>query len=330
MNPPHAVSTRLPESTWRSRRAAHLARATAITTPVRQRRARGILHPIEDFLFRYYSLPLSRLEAWLPPLGTALEVDALPEEEIHRLFPLSASSPLRIRAGLLFADPAVLTDKERSRLDWVLSLLKATRSRPPSFACHGLHEWAMVFQAEDIRHKDSTPLRLPQHEIDALVRSRPICCSHFDAFRFFAPSARAFNRLQPSTEDRIHLEQPGCLHANMDLYKWSAKALPWAGSELLLDCFLLAREIRVLDMRASPYDLSAWNLSPVPIETPEGRRTYEEMQKSFALRAATLRDRLIHTLESLLHPSSDNSAIPQLPQQLVCQPPPPAPSTHPS
>ncbi|NIP97292.1 MAG: 3-methyladenine DNA glycosylase, partial [Akkermansiaceae bacterium] len=58
--------------------------------------------------------------------------------------------------------------------------------------------------------------------------------------------------MQPDLWSREANEQPGCIHANMDLYKWTAKALPWAGSDLLWDCFELALRAREVDMRASP------------------------------------------------------------------------------
>lgn len=48
------------------------------------------------------------------------------------------------------------------------------------------------------------------------------------------------------------------LHANMDLYKWCYKLGPLAESELLFDCLELAAAARELDIRASPYDLSAY------------------------------------------------------------------------
>ena len=201
--------------------------------------------------------------------------------------------------GFLFADPGRLSAKERERLKWISELLAATRDRAPNFACHGLHEWAMVYRGKEVRHEKTTPLRLPQAEIDALVESRAICCSHHDAFRFFAAEARPMNRLQPTLESRISLEQPGCVHANMDLYKWAAKSMPWIGSELLLDCFELAVELRDLDMRASPYDLTAWGREPVRIETAEGRRIYETEQRRLAEKAAPLRERLIAGLGKL-------------------------------
>lgn len=143
--------------------------------------------------------------------------------------------------------------------------------------------------------------------IDAVVESRPVCCSHYDAFRFFAAEARPRNALQPTLESRIMLEQPACLHANMDLYKWAAKAMPWTGSELLLDCFELAVDLRDLDMRASPYDLSGWGRAAVPVETPAGRRQYEAEQKALAARAVPLRQRLIDVLRATLDAAGPRS-----------------------
>ena len=60
----------------------------------------------------------------------------------------------------------------------------------------------------------------------------------------------------------------------MDLYKWSYKLSPLVPSELVADCFALAREIRELDMRASPYDLAELGYEPVAVETPAGRPEY--------------------------------------------------------
>ena len=85
----------------------------------------------------------------------------------------------------------------------------------------------------------------------------------------------------------------------MDLYKWAAKAMPWIGTELLLDCFELALQLRDLDMRASPYDLSAWGKEPVRIETTDGRRVYEAEQRRLAALAVPLRARLIEGLRKI-------------------------------
>jgi hypothetical protein len=281
----------MPQREWRERVLAHRARAEVHTRPARMRRDRGLPHPIADFLFEYYPFPFSLLEKWHPGIGVTLEAETRPAVFSGRWYSHGN--------GGLTLDPGQLSAKQRLRFGRMLELLVATRDRAPHFACHGLHEWAMVYGGREVRHERTLPLRLPQAEIDTLVESRPVCCSHHDAFRFFAAAARPFNRLRPDLDNRVHLEQPGCLHANMDLYKWAAKAMPWIGSELLLDCFELAVELRDLDMRASPYDLSEWGREPVRIETPEGRRMYEEEQKRLAASAAPLRERLIAVLSRM-------------------------------
>jgi hypothetical protein len=289
-SPPMTV---LSASEWQDRAAAHRARAERHTLPARKRRDYGEPHPVEDFLFQYYPFRLGLLEVWQPGVGMALEWSGPME-------PPFSDRHYALEGGLLFADPGRMTEKERERLKWIAGLLVATRDRPANFACHGLHEWAMVYRGKEVRHGKTTPLRLPQADIDALVESRAICCSHHDAFRFFGAEARPMNRLQPSLDSRLELEQPGCVHANMDLYKWAAKSMPWIGTELLLDTFELAIELRDLDMRASPYDLSAWEREPIRIETAEGRRIYEAEQKRLALLAVPVRERLIECLEQMV------------------------------
>ncbi len=73
-------------------------------------------------------------------------------------------------------------------LQWAVEYLEATLTREPSFACMGLHEWAMVFRDPNVRHP-YVPFRLSREETDAVVESQPLRCSHFDAFRFFTPAA---------------------------------------------------------------------------------------------------------------------------------------------
>ncbi len=247
-------------------------------------------------MFQYYPYPLALLEKWHPGIGVALEIPDGTHDPAAKIF---TPRLYQNENGIVFLDPQRLGEKKRERLAWTAGLLESTADRPSNFACHGMHEWAMVYRGADVRHGNSTPLRLPQAEIDAVVESRPIACSHHDAFRFFAKEARPFNRLQPDLHSRHLFEQPGCVHANMDLYKWAAKAMPWIGSELLLDCFELALQLRDLDMRASPYDLSAWGMEPVRIETPDGRGIYEAEQRRLAALAAPLRNRLIEGLRKI-------------------------------
>ena len=53
-------------------------------------------------------------------------------------------------------------------------------------------------------------------------------------------------------------------------------------------------------MRASPYDLTAFGLEPICIETPEGRHVYRDYQQQFADEAAPLRARLRRLYDALI------------------------------
>jgi hypothetical protein len=158
----------------------------------------------------------------------------------------------------------------------------------------------MVYRlgADEVRHAD-WPLRLGRAGTDAVVEAHRIRCSHYDAYRFYTPPARSLNLLQPGRDTQVELEQPGCLHAGMDLYKWAYKLAPALPSELVMDSFDLAREIRELDMRASPYDLRELGYQPVRIETAEGRAEYARSQRRFARLGNQLRERLLHALDRL-------------------------------
>lgn len=289
------AKTTLERDEWQAICDSHLAEARVFTDGPRFRRDRGEEHPVEDFLFRYYPYPIALLELWQPGYGVSLRFDdisALPARFLGKRY--------RTGGGVCELDVDSISAKERQRLSWIHSLLTATQSHTPNFACHGLHEWAMVYRAEEIRHSSLAPLRLTQDEIDSLVESRPIACTHHDAFRFFSKQALPLNRIQPTLDTRHDNEQPGCVHANMDLYKWAAKSMPWIGSDLLLETFRLAMRLRDLDMRASPYDLSAWGVVPVKIETAEGRREYETEQRKLAEEARSLREKLIRSLARIL------------------------------
>jgi hypothetical protein len=162
-----------------------------------------------------------------------------------------------------------------------------------------MHEWAMVYGSEPIRH-ETLPLRFDRATIDQIVDDNAIACTHFDAFRFFAGEARAKNVHQPTFERMTELEQPGCLHSNMDLYRWAGKLYPWLASDILADAFLLALRIREVDMRASPYDMSAFGLAAIAIETTDGKAEYRKYQQRFYEEGSVLRSRLIEGVNSLI------------------------------
>ncbi|HTL69164.1 MAG TPA: 3-methyladenine DNA glycosylase [Lacunisphaera sp.] len=283
----------LPEADWHARRRVHEARVRTWIAPHQARVARGEKHPIDDFLFEYYRYRPSWLRRWHPGPDVVLQGDSARD---YLRWP-----EYQATAGGIALNCAALEPRRRESLAWVVGLLRATAERPPVFACHGLHEWAMVYRQapEEVRHQ-RWPLRFPPDELARIVESLPVRCSHFDAFRFFTAPARPLNRLQPTRAEAPQFEQRGCLHANMDLYKWAFKFAPFTPAELVADCFALARDIREVDMRASPYDLRRLGCEPIPIETPAGRAEYEAHQRAFAARSEPLRARLIACGERLL------------------------------
>ncbi|PRX45132.1 hypothetical protein B0I33_110231 [Prauserella shujinwangii] len=284
---------RLAEPEWQRRERAHAERMRRWTEPHQRRRSRGEKHPVLDFLFTYYSHPPSHLERWQPGPGVVLGGVSARRFLDRRGY--------RDTGDGVALDLAACTPRRERTLRHVASLLEATAGRAPRLSCFGLHEWAMVYRQppDEVRHAQ-LPLRLGSAGTDAVVDELGVRCGHFDAYRFFTEPARPLNRLRPTRETQRDFEQPGCLHANMDLYKWAYKLGPFVPAELVGDCFELAADIRLLDMRASPYDLSALGHSPVRIETPEGRAEYARAQAAFARRAAPLRDRLLRLCRDLL------------------------------
>jgi hypothetical protein len=273
---------------WTARAAVHEARIDHWTVPHRERRRRGETHPVHDFLFTYYSETPGRLRRWHPGPGVALAAPA--PHAGWRWYATGADGAAHLDV------PAFLSDRGET-VRFVRRLLVATASRPAFSGCFGLHEWAMVYRDRQTRH--AVPLRLGPDGTDQVVEAHQIRCTHFDAFRFFTPAAVGRNRLQPTRETQPDLEQPGCLHAGMDLYKWAYKLSPATPGELVADCFELASDIRTLDMRASPYDLRDHGYEPVAIETPEGKAEYVAAQRGFAERGAVLRAGLIEVCDAI-------------------------------
>lgn len=284
----------LDRETWLERAEAHAARVDVWVQPYLVRRAEGVPHPVHDFLFTYYAQRPSAFRRWHPGYGVALE-------NAGEYADLKGYVDGGISPTYLASQVPLITA--------VRTLLTATASRPPTLGCFGLHEWAMAYRSDqpgnEIRHR--WPLRLGASGTDEVVEGHRIGCSHFDAFRFFTPQARPLNTLQPGRDDRPAYEQPGCLHAGMDLYKASHRLSPLICSDLVADAFELAWDIRILDMRAAPYDFTGLTLdptgepwTPVAIETPEGKAEYVAQQKAFAERGAPVRQRLIDECERLL------------------------------
>lgn len=284
----------LDEAEWRRRTAVHEARVDSATTAHLARRRDHRKHPVEDFLFTYYSFKPAQLRRWHPGAGVGLSGGAASPHGEWRFY--------TVEDDVVGVDVEAFTAARGDTLRFVRDLLVRTAGRPARFGCFGLHEWAMVYRLDpsDVRHA-GWPLRLGASGTDSVVESHQVACSHFDAYRFFTPEAAPLNALTPTRESQPTLEQPGCLHAGMDLYgRVGVKLVPAISSDLLMDCFELARDIRSLDMRASPYDLRKLGYEPVPIETAEGKAAYVAEQRAFAQRGQVLRERLITVCDKIM------------------------------
>lgn len=291
------MSVPLSVETWTARAKRHTARVSPHADAFLKRRMAGETHAVHDFLFTYYTCSPQKLKQWVPAMGEELLVS----EQILEEYPWLNAYWFGIKNNILFLNREKMTDATRGLASFIAELCGNISLRPPRFGCFGLHEWAMVYKlsSEELRHKK--PLRLSPEELAAFVESQTLCCSHYDAYRFFTKEAEPLNTLNPLLETRLQMEQGGCVHANMDLYKWATKLWPWIGSDFLARAFALALEGRELDMRASPYDLKAEGFLPICIETEEGRRQYQKEQQQYAERATALRTELRLFCERLQH-----------------------------
>ena len=288
-----SMSIVLASQDWLQRRDHHQRRVTKLLGQYLQRRAEGKTNPVVDFLFTYYNLTPGQLRRWHPGFGVTLTG---PESRVYE----NRRGYRRTGSGV-GVDPEYLA-RRRPTVEYVARLLTATANRPANLACFGLHEWAIVYRAEPEQLRHHVPLRLGHTGTDAVVESMPLRCTHFDAFRFFTDSARRRNGAQLTRAGQVTAEQPGCLHTGMDLYRFAAKLLPLVDSDLLMDAFELAYAARELDMRASPYDLSAFGYEAVPIELASGRAEYVRQQAALAKRSASVRLILVRRCQELLAP----------------------------
>lgn len=167
----------------------------------------------------------------------------------------------------------------------------------------------MVYRSPEIRH-DQYPLRISTEDLATFVESQSLCCTHFDAYRFFTPAAIPRNRFALDRFSTIDFEQPGCIHANMDIYKWAFQLMPFVDSVLLADAFELAVEAREIDMRASPYDLASLGFTPIAIETAAGREAYVTHQQQLYAKAQPIRQRLLNIYQNMMEIVSGLVGVP--------------------
>jgi len=288
------ISNELSPDQWRTQKKQHYQKISNLIDDYLERRSHQKKDPVLDFLFEYYAFRPSYLKRWSPGLGTLLIDGASHDWQFDEMATADGDS---------FLDISHFDEDRISSVQWILNLLEQSLTRQPSFGCFGMHEWAMVYKADRVRH-NYLSLRMDKEELANFVESRPLVCTHFDAFRFFTDEAKPQNKFDLSREKFAEMEQPGCLHTNMDLYKWAFKMYPWINSNTIREAFELAVETRVMDMKASPYDLRDFGLSPIKIETNEGRQEYIKKQMTIFEKSQPIRKKLIseykHLLQTLL------------------------------
>ncbi|MEO2087939.1 MAG: 3-methyladenine DNA glycosylase [Gemmataceae bacterium] len=278
----------LPETDWREQREQYLARVRPLAA---DRVARsGRKHPVYDFLFEYYSYRAAHLLRWSPGVNVILDGATVADTDWPHLF--------RDCNGGIVLPLEAFPEQRRPYLCWAIDYLQAVGDREPQFGCFGLHEWAMVYRTTDVRHS-RVPLRIAAEPV---VESLPLRCSHYDAFRFFTQAAVPLNRTALTRETTADHDQPGCVHVNMDLYKFAYKLAPWVSSAVLAEAFAVAVAARELDMRASPYDLSGYGFTPIRIETKDGREEYVEGQRAVWRMGVPVRARLLAEYRRLEEP----------------------------
>jgi len=285
---------------WQKLREAHHDIVLPWITPRLERRSRQESHPVDDFLFEYYPISANRLLIWHPGINTALQATAADFAD----FPATSYEfvpGVNDHDGVIQIRNEWLAKNQSTALD-LKDFLAKTHNRKLRSGCFGLHEWAMILGSDEVRH-EKWPLRLSQRQIKATIDEVGLRCTHFDAFRFFTPVAAPLNPLQLTRIDQNDVEQPGCLHANMDLYKHAQRYAPIFGSDIVRKTFQLAKDIRSVDMQVAPYDLAELGVIPIPVETQAGRDVFASKQVEFAKRAQELRLEMISTIESTWAPA---------------------------
>ncbi len=198
---PDADVVVLRECEWRPSADAHATRVDALAAAHLDRRRRGVKHPVEDFLWTYYSLRPGVLRRWYPGPGIVL---AGAYERAgwrhHRAVP-------DVAGGVELDLPTYVAERGDTVV-FVQRLLAATASRPAQWSCFGLHEWAMVYRSGEAGTRHDWPLRLGPRGTDEVVESHQLKCTHHDAFRFFTPDAVGLNAGAPTREGQIAQEQP--------------------------------------------------------------------------------------------------------------------------
>lgn len=314
------ISTSKPQYTsqsdWREAALNHKEKFTSMLYPkgvnLKERQHMVNDHPIYNFLHRYYRYNKEELLKYSPGMHIQLEVcnDADSDLLSSKFLTIDRSRGTCHFSAAMFREQLTLDGKLGSTyIRQNYNVLVASSKKTAFFGCYGFHEWAMLYsgaknQSQPLKkHQEKLPLRISQDTLDHVVEAGQLRCTHFDAWRFFHPQAQPLNIINPLTRsNQAQFEQPGCIHANMDLFKYAYQLYPLVSSQLLLQSLEVALAARIIDMRASPYDVSAFEecQEPLCVETADGRRRYAEEQEKLADMAAPVRQSLLQVYAEAL------------------------------
>jgi hypothetical protein len=71
----------------------------------------------------------------------------------------------------------------------------------------------------------------------------------------------------------------------------------------------VALQARLLDVAASPYDLSSFGVAPVPIECEAGRSEYQAGQRELMARAQPVRAELLRAYDDFIDAAFDTAVV---------------------
>lgn len=332
---PHSWAL-MSSAVWQKEAAFHFSELERLLYPpgtdnVKKRSHLIRTHPIYNFLHTYYRYSAKNLKFYSPGVDVLMELDEQDDKEQRCSSSSSSSSSDGSRRHNeedhdLNMKYIQITDGQCSYLlpeqekpdgpyGWITlsrnrDILRLTASRVPFYGCFGYHEWAMLYSgriaginAPLTPHQKDVPLRVSQAVIDEVVETLGLRCTHYDAFRFFHKTAQPLNSINPLTRaTQAEHEQPGCVHASMDLFKYAYQLYPFCPASLLRDCLTVALTAREIDMRASPYDTTNVPFcgAPICVETAEGRLEYMAEQERLTLLAAPVREQLAHAYDLVL------------------------------
>ena len=245
---------------------------------LKERRHAVDKHPIYNFLHTYYRYSAESLMRYSPGPGVQLlgtdKKDFSPSGLLHPRFFNSQRNTYCVTESQ-FVVKNKLDSFRRNH-----EILRNTVGKQPLLSCYGLHEWAMLYRGHT-KHQKQLNLRVNQTTIDKVVEELPLRCTHYDAFRFFSPEAAPLNAIELDRALQLKKEQPGCIHATMDLFKYAYSLYPLLSSQLLQNCLEVCISARYIDMRASPYAVGAFKgcEHAIAIETEKGEHCMRKSRR---------------------------------------------------